>query len=373
MASKYELSISTEYVPEWGVTEAVRELFQNALDNEITNPENKMTFGYDNKTETLKVSNKTSVLKAESLLLGCGTKHDSKDTIGKHGEGYKIAFMVLLRSNKKITVYNYGANEIWKVKLVKNRKYNGMLVPTVIINKEPLWERKPINDLTIEIQGINEDEYNDIVSKNLHLRPDTINKISHCNRGSILTNSCEAGNIYVKGLFVTHVDGYDYGYDFEPSIISLDRDRRLVSTFDISWQSSILWQIACENDKEACEMAIECICNKTKDTLYVSDVSYSKTALYNAVAEDFYAKHGTDAVPVTSNFEYETIKNKSNYEPIFVDTSIAKMVKESSISKDIEIINDISVKDRLSIFRDKIKNKISFDELQELDDIISDL
>lgn len=64
-----------------------------------------MTFSYDSEAETLKVSNKTSVLKAESLLLGCGTKHDSTNTIGKHGEGYKITFMVLLRSSKRITVY----------------------------------------------------------------------------------------------------------------------------------------------------------------------------------------------------------------------------------------------------------------------------
>lgn len=42
MASKYELTISTNYVPDWTYIEAFRELFQNAIDNEITNPDNKM-------------------------------------------------------------------------------------------------------------------------------------------------------------------------------------------------------------------------------------------------------------------------------------------------------------------------------------------
>ena len=108
MVSEYELAISTGYVPDWGVTEAFRELFQNALDNEITNPENKMEWKYNKDSETLTISNKTSVLQAETLLLGSSTKTNDKYTIGKHGEGYKIAFMVLLRNNKSIRVYNYG-------------------------------------------------------------------------------------------------------------------------------------------------------------------------------------------------------------------------------------------------------------------------
>lgn len=101
MISKYELAISTGYVPDWGIVEAFRELFQNALDNQITNPENTMGWGYDTNTEVLTVSNKTSKLTVDSLLLGSGTKTNDKNTIGKHGEGYKIAFMVLLRNNKK--------------------------------------------------------------------------------------------------------------------------------------------------------------------------------------------------------------------------------------------------------------------------------
>ncbi len=43
---KYELSISADYVPEWGTTEAIREFFQNSIDEETRDPGNKMFFDY---------------------------------------------------------------------------------------------------------------------------------------------------------------------------------------------------------------------------------------------------------------------------------------------------------------------------------------
>ena len=39
---KYELSISADYVPEWGTTEAIREYFQNSIDEETRDSSNKM-------------------------------------------------------------------------------------------------------------------------------------------------------------------------------------------------------------------------------------------------------------------------------------------------------------------------------------------
>lgn len=44
--TKFELTISTNYVPDWTYVEALRELFQNALDQQTENPANKMLFEY---------------------------------------------------------------------------------------------------------------------------------------------------------------------------------------------------------------------------------------------------------------------------------------------------------------------------------------
>ena len=59
---KYELSISADYVPSWGIVEGVREFFQNAIDEETRDSSNKMMLRYDGEKATLTIGNKHSAL-----------------------------------------------------------------------------------------------------------------------------------------------------------------------------------------------------------------------------------------------------------------------------------------------------------------------
>lgn len=370
MTSKHELSIYTGYVPTWGVVEAFRELFQNALDNEINNPENKMEWAYDKESGTIKISNKTSKLTTDSLLLGSSTKANDSNTIGKHGEGYKIAFMVLMRNNKQITVYNYGAKEVWKTRLVKSKKYNGTLVPTIFVEKEAVWKKVPDSDLTIEVSGITEAEYMDVVQSNLHLRDNTVNKFEVAGRGSIILDKEEQGNIYVKGLYVTSIKNLQYGYDFEPSVLGLDRDRKLVDSFNVTWESSILWQVAANEDDTLSKEAVKMFNNSTLDVRYIHEVSYNRKSFSEAVATDFIEENGTDAIPVTSNSEYEVVKKSGCYNPVFVNEAKAKIVRESHVIKETKPIKIITIQEQLLKFIGKIESRLSAEELTELTELV---
>lgn len=367
MTSKFELSISTDYVPDWGIVEAFRELFQNALDNQTMNPDNIMSWEYDKEKQEVVISNKTSKLNTSSLLLGNGTKHDRTDTIGKHGEGYKIAFMVLLRNKKSITVENYGANEIWDVRLVKSRKYKGELVPTVFVNKEPVWKKKPNNDLTIIVDGVTEEEYEELVRKNLNLRDDVKCLVSSF-YGRALTGAEESGNIYVNGLFIAHKDGFEYGYDFKPSLLSLDRDRKLVDSFDIKWYASSMWADLSEKDSDACGIATKMVMVEANDVAYIESKSM---ALSNSVADKFLEDNGNDAIPVTSNCEYNTVMENNAGKPIIVSSLVSDVLKHSSLSKAVKLSQHVTVKDMLNTFKDKIADRLSDDELSEFEEIIA--
>ena len=381
MASKYELSISTDYVPDWTYVEAIREIFQNALDNEIANPENKMGFNYDEENQRLTISNKTSVLNPESLLLGSSTKRDDKDTIGKHGEGYKIAFMVLLREGKDIKVYNYSAREIWETRLVKAKRYNNRLVPTIFINKQAIWSKVPNSDLTITIDNITSEEYKELVNKNLHLR-DNVNYFEIPENGRILIDKEEKGNIYVKGLFVCKDKDIEYGYDFEPTLIELDRDRKLVDTFNIAWQSSAMWRYAFAKDFKRDEM-IRMIKEGKEDTRYIKQRNWTfnsgiveghtvEELLADELAKDFLEKHGENSIPVKDNREL-TLVNQSKSKPVLVNEVVSDYIRQSTAVKVMEVPKEETIREQFQKLLDDIESKLTDEEVERFTQLINKL
>lgn len=42
--SRYELTVDSNYVQDWGIPQAIREFFQNSIDGETEDPSNKSFF-----------------------------------------------------------------------------------------------------------------------------------------------------------------------------------------------------------------------------------------------------------------------------------------------------------------------------------------
>lgn len=377
MQSKFELSISTGYVPDWGIVEAFRELYQNAIDNETINPENKASFSFvqeDEKTGTVRITNRTSVLTKESLLLGSTTKANDENTIGKHGEGYKIAFMVLLRNGKKIKVYNSSAKEMWEVRLVKSRKYNGQLVTTVFVQKDAVWKKKTDDNLTIEVSGITPEEYAEVVDKNLHLHE--YKSVAVGEYGEILLDESKAGRVYVEGLYVCESKGFKYGYNLKASRINLDRDRKLVDSFHLEWETSGMWVKLSSENAEYRESFAKLVSEHARDVSKSANndcFTYTAAEAYEAVYEKFLRENGSNAVPVTDNLKYEEVKRSSSYRPIIVSEDIATMIhKSKTYVEPVEIaVKPVSVK--LSEWLEGVKDRLSDDEIDDLETLISEV
>lgn len=311
--SKVELTVAPNYVSSWGLWEAVRELFQNAIDQQTQNPENVWSWEYDPTAEKLTISNKTSVLSMNSLLLGGTTKSDDGKTIGQFGEGYKIATLVLTRLDKGIIFYNYGAREVWKPRFVKSKRFESYVL-TFFIDKKPIWEKVPSNDLTIEVSDLSPDEW-------LEIR----DKILPCNSHYQVVETTEWGEIidqphkvYVNGLYVCDHTPYEYGYNFITGLVKLDRDRKLVSDFELSWTASKLW------GKTNSSKCLELITKGAADVAYLHNTGghyYWSRNAYN----EFLTKYGDKAVPCDSQGELEKVPK--GYKGIMVSTNYASLVR----------------------------------------------
>lgn len=298
--SKYELTISSNYVRHWGVWEGVREFFQNAIDEENSNPDHKMLWEYENGCLT--ITSYGCKLSINSLLLGNTSKSDGK-SIGQFGEGYKVAIVVLLREGKKVTIHN--GDELWNIRFVNSRRFKDQ-VPVIETSKFGVSG----SDLVVEIEGITEEEWEEITDNILQVRetiygvdPDQVDT----EYGSILPDM--PGRIYVEGLYVKTKESLKYGYDFKSYTCTLNRDRNILSDFEITWNASRIGCYAFNNDA-----------NKLFEFLDSEDGKYannfikdnSKSGLFELFKENY-----GDRIPVTSQEEYDYFKHKG-MEPVFV-------------------------------------------------------
>lgn len=361
--TRYELSITKDYAPDWTVVDAIRELFQNALDQQIVNKDNPMFWDYDNGV--FKVGNAKSKLETKTLLLGSSTKSDDDETIGKFGEGYKIATLVLTRLGKEMRFYNYGARELWTPYFHMSRKYDTEIL-TFHVNKKFPWTTIPDNDLTIEIKGITGEEMKDIIDSNLHMQEYESIDTSY---GQILLDEKHRGMMFVNGLYISTVQDFKYGYNFKPSKVRLDRDRKLIEAFDLKWTTSQMWSYS--KNGLAIKIAPSLIAEGAPDVSYIVDVgSNPENEVKKAVVQNFVSQYGSRAVPVHNQQEADLVP--LTHKPIIVSENIARIVKASDVYVEPKKVYVPTFLDKVELWLNTHGGNIKREARRELNNIIKE-
>lgn len=384
--SKYELSLEKNYVSDWTLQDALREFIQNGIDQSKTVEGNDFSVTYEEKEGTLYLQNKKSVLEKRSLLLGSSTKTDDANTIGKFGEGYKIALLVLTRLNKKVTIFNYGAREIWNTRFVKARKYNNAEILTVFTDKNFVWEKTPNNDLTIKIEGIEKDDYKELIERTLFLQDLNEKTVYQCEKGQILLDPKFKGCVFVNGLFINTIEDLKYGYDIKPNYIEIGRDRNLVNSYKIQFVTSHMW-----SEYNHTKMFKELLEANAKDVEYItySYKDYDKkmeiaTQMYEVIKEEYLPESVEEekCIAVVSNQkEYEkVVSTYENVKPIMVNETMKELIKNSNeyqASEEKFIKKNITpqdkCKDEFSKWLDKYSYQLSIEAEEELKEIIDEI
>lgn len=369
MMRKYELSITPDYVSSWTVVDAVRELFQNAIDQQATHPECTMRADYDGEA-CLRIASTGVTLKTSTLLFGSSSKRSDAHTIGKFGEGYKIASLVLTRLGKQVTLYNYGAREVWKARLMPSLKY-GVDILTFLVYTKKETSFLPDNDLTIEVKGITNSEWVEIVESNLHLQDIEEECIIETPMGRILKAPSHKGKVFVNGLFVTHYTPYEFGYDFKPEHIKLDRDRKLVSDFDLKWLSSRMW-----NCVDSTEEIIDLAKDGAPDIQYLTESGFDsshKEEVQLTAHKEFVQDYGDRAVPVSAQYEADVVPK--GYKPIIVPEAYKKLIVKASSYEEPEEpkLEGMRLSDRFNWWMEKYGSGLGRKATNDFEDLVDEL
>jgi len=323
---KIELTIKVDYLPNWGTFEGVRELLQNAKDAEAEfgAPMNVRVRESKDSAGILCIENEGCTMPYEALLLGHTSKSERSDLIGKFGEGFKLGILALVRAGHTVKIRNGG--EVWTPEIVASEKFGGARVLAFDI----VGGRKNENRVQIEISGIGADLFRDeIKPRFLWLdkdgrRKDEMVKTDH---GTLLLGDRYKGRIFVKGIFVEHKPEAPYGYDLFDC--DVDRDRRMVASYDFQWRARSIWSSAMRQRPDLCQTFLGMVEAGAPEAGSIDDYYAARLpdAFKDHAADEFIKRHGKDAVPVANIGESADLEHFGR-KGIVVNSSLKSILEQ---------------------------------------------
>lgn len=293
------LTINAAYLPSWGVKEGLRELVQNWLD---AGPSCDPL--YEEGRVTL-VNEGT--IDRSALLIGTTSKAGAKDQRGQFGEGLKLGALALVRSNKSVTVYT--GTERWSASLRKSPAL-GVKVLTWSIHPDAT------RGIAVDIGNVTEAEWRETCGTFRHFDADKPSLANY--HGALLLD--RPGKLYVKGILVEENSGYRFGYDFADATV--DRDRRMVSSFDASYHAACLLDGAREAGIVDARTLLRLAVDGAKDT---AALTWACNNSREAMARAFRDEHGEMAVICRNPGDAQTCTNL-NAKGITLPSSAADMI-----------------------------------------------
>lgn len=249
----FDLTIGPDYVPLWGIWEAVREFIQNGLDGAQDGYPFDIQRGNNG---TVVIRNKGAVLLPKHLILG-ETSKAGGEYRGQYGEGFKLGMMALCRIAKATGRDNalviHTGDETWVPTIHKSEQYNTDIIR---VNTYP---KKADGFLTIEIPGVNLTEWLKIQDRILILGFQKKQSVEQY--GELLLEEKCKGSLFCKGLWVSDLPAPSkYGYNMMQ--VGLDRDRKMADNDSLKTSISGILSKLCLDDKVSCREIFEMLGNE---------------------------------------------------------------------------------------------------------------
>lgn len=330
-----ELPITTDYVSDWGPWEGVRELVQNAVDEQDLNG-HQMAVTHDG--EWLRVRSVGADMNRSALLLGKTSKKDVDKARGQFGEGLDLAFLALTRAG--LDVECRTQTEKWVPRIGASEEYAGEMV--LIVGTRRMPTQVSWVEVAVRIPA---EDWEQMKSRFLFLDQAPDGEYVKTSWGTILFEERRKHMVFVKGIFVAINDKVTHGYDMEN--VKLDRDRRVVDTFDLSWSASQMYQEAVSRSPEMADRTYRLLKDGCEDVRYLGSM-YVSDSVRRKIVEAFEAEHGKNAMAVSSMAESREMAHVG-YKGVVVDKPLREIIeKEKGTAVEVKVKKGRDVMERFS-------------------------
>ncbi len=288
MAEKIEITVTKDYVGDWGTYEGVREIIQNGIDGETEyGCELQVTYTPNGK---LAIENIGGSIPKEALLIGFTTKKENDGLIGKFGEGLKLGVLALLRAGNSVKIKN--GIEIWTPIIEKSDNFEAEVLKFKITTA-----KKAANGLRVLIGGISRQQWALYKNSFLVLKKKSKGTVETY-YGDLLTDAKHAGKVFVKGIEVEHHDDLVFGYNFRDA--DIDRDRRMISSWDLEYKMAQILGTLVRNGHKYKRKVYKMLKESARD---VKRLDYAGEDVAEKLLNEFTKEHGTESVPVANESE----------------------------------------------------------------------
>lgn len=223
--AKVALSVSSDYLPNWGAYEGLRELVQNFIDSQ-DDCGVKGEVSYEGGSYQGKVTltnHGAKPLNREALLFGVTSKTNRADQRGQFGEGMKVGTLALVREKRQVTIRTQTEN--WTASLQTSTEFGGRKVLTFTTHK-----RQTVTDnVSVEIYPVYKEEWDQIQRSFMFMQEDVESKDAYY--GKVLMGENFRNKVFAKGIFVKEMQDMKWGYDL--TTMNLNRDRSMIDEWDV--------------------------------------------------------------------------------------------------------------------------------------------
>lgn len=304
--AKYTLTISPQYQAHWGLREMFREFVANALDAQ-TRGEGTAEVLYQ-KTRgkgagTVVITTTRVSLTLDKILMGVSGSRDKEECIGTFGEGLALSIVVAARLQQMHPVKIINGAESWLPTIEFSPEFGAQVVT--------LTTRALRTDhcrFEVQIANVLPEVWEDLRAMFLRLDPEfspgEVVKPYSYGYDRLLLQPKFKGRLYVKGVFIKSHPQLEYGWDLD---MPLNRDRDMVDEWDLKYKLSGLLGQCFAREPARFSHILDLVERGEALEVGGSGLQYNEP-VGTALAEQFLARHGAEAMPVLSTEAADAVR-----------------------------------------------------------------